>query len=146
MQQSIATERCSFSTEGFECFQQSLCIQRQSKELESFIVEYWTEFCYIMTISRFLQAPRVGQVKIIFGYLANLPHGAIRTTLTFPTRNMTGQGQSPPAQGKSYQMISQNHLGNKSPPLIIWIPTSAMILNSNRHSTYAQCNPSSLAP
>ena len=35
----------------------------------------------VMMMSRFRQAPRIGhfqQVKCIFGYLANLPHGAIR--------------------------------------------------------------------
>ena len=36
---------------------------------------------YVMTMSRFRQAPRVGnlrQVKRIFGYLANLPQGTIK--------------------------------------------------------------------
>ena len=76
---------------------------------------------HVMTMSRFRQQPRIGhleRLKKIVGYLANLPHGALRFRLhepdysNLPHKEMIGKGLSIEEQKWKFHMTFQNQKEN----------------------------------
>ena len=110
----------------------------------------------VMTMSRFRQAPRVGhlqQVKRIFGYLGNLPHGAIRYRTHEPDYSYLPHKKYD--WERTVYTSSREELPHDLPKRLGKQVTSThnvdtnlhhdLVTGSNRHSMYPQCNSSSLA-
>ena len=109
-----------------------------------------------MTMSRFRQAPRVGhlqQVKRIFGYLGNLPHGPIRYRTHEP--DYSDLPHKKYDWERTVYTSSREELPHDLPKQLGKQVTSThyvdtnlhhdLVTGSSSHSMYPQCNSSSLA-